>query len=165
MRNVPRVGIAILACLLTWAVASAAVEVQQQKAPSITVRIGRTAWTYTNDQLRVMATEKVSNLKGNRQKPAVPLETVLFKDTKLAPDKVHMIFVMGSKVTVLRGDDLKHLDKLVLATGPDKGDKPHHWTMMPRDEESYKALAPHMGSRRKGKIYRIDIVPKPEATQ
>jgi hypothetical protein len=164
MRNFPRVGIAILACFSAWAVVSAAVEAQQ-KAPSITVRIGKAAWTYTNEQLRAMATDKVANLKGNRQKPAIPLETVLFKDTKLTAEKVQMIFVMGSKITVLRGDDLKHLTRLVLASGADKGDQPHQWAMMPRDEESYKLLAPHMGSRRKSKVYRIDIVPKPEATQ
>ncbi|MBI4562435.1 MAG: hypothetical protein HY724_10365 [Candidatus Rokubacteria bacterium] len=153
---------ALLVSLLAWGLATP--EAQQQ-APQITVRVGNAAWTYTHEQLLAMANDTLPNLKGTRQKPAIPLETILFRDTGLSPEKVQMVVIIGSKTTVLRGNELKYLDKLVLATGPDKGGRPHPWAMAAEDEQTYKLLAPHMGSRRKHGIYRIDIVPKGEAGQ
>lgn len=151
------VGMAALA--LVWC-ASGGIANAQQKEQSITVRVGKSARTYTQQQLVAMATDTIVNLKGNRKKPAIPFGTVLFKDAKLSPKEIEMIFVIGDKITILRGDDLKYLDKMVLASGPDKGEKPHKWSLAARDEETYKAVSAHMGSRRKGNIYRIDIVLK-----
>ena len=139
----------------------------QQKDPEMTVRIGKAAWTYTREQLLAMATMTLLNRKGNGEKPAVLLSTVLFKDTGLSPEKLHMVFLMsnivGSKIIILRGNDLAHVDRLVLTSGPDKGDRRHHWALVPKDEASYKAVAPLFGSERKRGIYRIDIVPKADA--
>ena len=134
----------------------------EEKEPSIMVRTGSsTAWTYTHRQLLAMATDALTNMKGSRKKPAIPLASILSKDTKIAPEKIAMVFVIGEKITVLRGKDLSYLSKLVLATGPDKAGKPHEWTLAPRDEETYKAMsASTMGSMRKKGVYRIDIVLK-----
>jgi hypothetical protein len=134
----------------------------QPKEPRLTLRVGKAAWTYTEEQLRAMATDTLPNLKATKKKPAIPLEVLLFRDTKVAPDRVEMVFLIGDKITVLRGGDLKYLDKLVLATGEPKGGKLHKWSLAPEDEATYKAVSPHMGSRRKGGIYRIDIVLKGE---
>jgi len=128
---------------------------------SILLRIGSASWTYSHKQLVAMATDAISNMKETRKKAAVPLTAILFKDTKMVPERVHMVFVIGdSLTTVLRGNDLAYLNKLVLATGPDKGGKPHQWALTTQDEEAYKALRPHMGARRKHGVYRIDIVLK-----
>ena len=139
----------------------------QPKAAEITVRIGKEAWTYTREQLLAMATLTLPNQKGTRENPAIPLGDLLFKDTGLSPDTIHMVFlignIVGSKILILRGTDLSHLDKLVLITGPNKGDRRHLWALAPKDEESYRTIAPFMGSPRKRGIYRIDIVPKTAA--
>jgi hypothetical protein len=128
----------------------------------IVVRLGKSAQAYTHEQLMAMASEKLQNLKGTRQKPAIPLLTLLTKDLGVRAEEIDRLFVLGSKITVLRGDDLQHLDKLVLASGRDKSGKPHHWALAARDEATYKRLSAHMGSRRKGGIYRIDIVRRGE---
>ena len=132
-----------------------------EKEPSIIVRTGSsTAWTYTHRQLLAMATDALTNMKGSRKKQAIPLVSILSKDTKIAPEKIAMVVVIGEKITVLRGKDLSYLSKLVLATGPDKAAMPHEWALAPRDEETYKAISASMGSRRKKGVYRIDIVLK-----
>lgn len=137
--------------------------VAQQKEPTITVRLGKSVSTYTGEQLRAMATDTLPNLKGTRKKPAIPLETLLLKNTGVKPDKIHMVFILGDKITILRGSTLAYLGKMVIATGPEKGGKPHKWSLAPKDEETYKAVYAQMGSRRKGNIYRIDIVLKDDA--
>jgi len=104
-----------------------------------------------------MATETIPNMKRTRKKPAVPLDTLLSKTTGLTPDKVERVFLIGKKSTILRGNDLAYLNRLVLASGLDKDGKPHMWALAPKDEETYRAVSAHMGSRRKGGIYRIDI--------
>lgn len=134
----------------------------QTTEPRLTLRVGKASWTYTEEQLRAMATDTLPNLKGTKKKPAIPLEVLLFRDTKVAPDRVEMVFLIGDKITVLRDSDLKYFDKLVLATGEPKGGKLHKWSLAPEDEATYKAVSAHMGSRRKGGIYRIDIVLKGE---
>jgi hypothetical protein len=131
---------------------------------SITLRSGSSVWTYKRDQLVAMATETIPNQRGNRKKPSISLEKILFKDTKLTPDKVEMIFFIGNKITVLRGNDIAYLSALVLAAGPDKEGKPHHWALAAKDKEAYRALAPHMGAIRKPGIYRIDIVRKQDVS-
>lgn len=135
----------------------------QAKASGIVVRLGTAAWTYTEEQLRLMATDYLPNQKGTRRKPAIPLEVLLFRDTRVSPDRVFMVFVIGEKITVLRGDDLRYLDRLVVATGEPKGNVPHKWSLAAEDEDTYRKLSAHMGSRRKGGIYRIDIVLKGES--
>jgi len=166
MRYVRSTALAVLAFLVASASSPFWVHAQQ-KDPEMTVRIGKVAWTYTREQLLAMATMTLLNRKGNREKPAVLLPTVLFKDTGLSPEKLHMVFLMsnivGSKIIILRGNDLAYVDRLVLASGPDKGDKRHQWALVPKDEASYRAVAPLFGSERKRGIYRIDIVPKADA--
>jgi len=134
----------------------------EEKEPSIMVRTGSsTAWTYTHRQLLDMATDTLTNMKGSRQKKAIPLTLILSKDTKIAPERIAMVVFSGEKVTVLRGKDVAYLSKFVLVTGPEKAGMPHAWTLAPRDEETYKAISASMlGSRRKKGIYRIDIVCK-----
>jgi hypothetical protein len=135
-----------------------------ENAGSITLRSGSSAWTYQLDQLVAMATESIPNQRGNRGKPSISLEKLLLKDTRLTPDKVAMVFFIGNKITVLRGNDIAYLSRLVLANGPDKDGKPHHWALAPKDQEAYRALAPHMGATRKPGIYRIDIVRKQDVS-
>ena len=156
--------LALLVVVLTWSFSSPVVWAQQRE-PVITVRYGKTAKTYTHDQLLAMATEMLPNLKGTRKKPAIPLETILFKDTGITRDRVERVFLIGKKSTILRGNDLAYLNRLVLATGPDKDGKPHMWALAPKDEETYKAVRAHIGSRRKGGIYRIDIHLKGDVVQ
>jgi len=146
----------MLVGVLVWGLAAAAGSAQPG-APILTVRYGKVARTYTRDQLLAMATEAIPNLKGTRKKPAIPLEALLFKETGIPRDKVERVFLIGKKTTILRGRSLAYLDRLVLATGPDKDGRPHMWALAPKDEETYRAVAAHMGSRRKGGIYRIDI--------
>jgi len=156
--------LALLVVVLTWSFSSPVVWAQQRE-PVITVRYGKTAKTYTREQLLAMATEMLPNLKGTRKKPAIPLETILFKDTGITRDRVERVFLIGKKSTILRGNDLAYLNRLVLATGPDKDGKPHMWALAPKDEETYKAVRAHIGSRRKGGIYRIDIHLKGDVVQ
>lgn len=133
---------------------------QKDKDPTITVRISGTAWTYTHDQLLPMATATLSNRRGNRQNPAIPLDRILFKDTGVKPENVLQVFLIGAKVSVLRGDDLAYLGRLALKTGPDKQGKRHPWSLAPLDDEAFKAVAKHMGSHRRKEIYRINLVLK-----
>jgi len=156
--------LALLVVVLTWSFSSPVVWAQQME-PVITVRYGKTAKTYTREQLLAMATEMLPNLKGTRKKPAIPLETILFKDAGITRDRVERVFLIGKKSTILRGNDLAYLNRLVLATGPDKDGTPHMWALAPKDEETYKAVRAHMGSRRKGGIYRIDIHLKGDVVQ
>jgi hypothetical protein len=156
MGNVRIKNLAMLVVVLTWSFSSPAVWAQQVK-PVLTVRYGKVARTYTHDQLLALATGTLPNMKGTRKKPAIPFETILFKDTGITRDKVERVFLIGKKSTILRGNDLAYLNRLVLATGPDKDGKPHMWALAPTDEETYKVVRAHMGSRRKGGIYRIDI--------
>jgi hypothetical protein len=131
--------------------------------PSITVRISGNAWTYSHDQLLAMARASIPNRRGNRQNPAIPLDVILFKDTGLAIDQVQAVFLIGAKVSVLRGGDLAYLSRLALKTGPDKQGRRHPWSLAPLDDEAFRAVAPHMGSHRRKEIYRINIVLKPDA--
>ena len=164
MTNVRTITIAALALLLSlggtplWAQG-------EEKDPQITLRVGKNVWTYTHDELLAMATTKIPNQKRTRQKPAIPLETLLFKDTGLKLTEVEIVYVIPREgmITILRGKDLAYIDKLVLATGLDKGKKKHPWAMAAEDEKTYKKLAPTMGSSRKHDINRIDIVLKPGA--
>jgi len=148
--------LALLVVVLTWSFSSPVVWAQQRE-PVITVRYGKAARTYTREQLLALATETLPNMKGTRKKPAIPFETILFKDTRITRDKVERVILIGKKTTILRGNDLAYLNRLVLVTGADKDGKPHMWALAPKDEETYKAVSAHMGSRRKGGIYRIDI--------
>ena len=161
MRTVRTTILGALAGLLAWGFASPGVTAQQQ-APTITVRVSGAAWTYTHEQLLAMATDTLPNRTATRKNPAIPLSTILFKDTGLSPGKIQIVFLIASKITVLRGNDLAYLDRLVLKNGPDKGGRPHHWALAPKDEEAYKVVASHMGAPRKKGIYRIDILPKVE---
>jgi len=171
MRNVRSMMLPLLVAVLSWGFPSPGLWAHSdedsavQKDSTITVRVGNAARRYTREQLLAMATETIPNLKGTRKKPAIPLVTILFKDTGAKPEDVEMVFVIGERTTILRGNDLAYLNKLVLATGPDKGGKPHTWSLASKDEEAYKAIHPHMGSRRKGDIYRIDVVLKADAAQ
>jgi hypothetical protein len=161
MRLIRNASLAVAAFLLplalpgSWALAH---EMHKQQENTIVLRVGSSSWTYTHAQLVAMAKDKIPNMKGTRQKPFIPLQTILLKDTNLKRDQIGMIFVIGEKITILRGNDLNYLDKLILATGPDKGGKPHPWALTTEDEVTHKALMPHMGWRRKVAIYRIDIV-------
>ena len=156
MGKVRTMILAMLVVVLMWGFSSP-MGWAQQKDPVLTVRIGKVSRTYTREQLLALATETLPNMKGTRKKPAIPLETILFKDTGIPRDKVERVILIGKKTTILRGNDLAYLNRLVLATGSDKDGKPHMWALAPKDEETYKAVSAHMGSRRKGGIYRIDI--------
>lgn len=159
LRNTISTAAFLLPLIFPWSWADAH-EMHKQEENTIVVRTGSAFWTYTHEQFLAMAPDAISNMKGTRKKPAIPLQTLLLKDTKLSPKQIGMIFVIGEKITILRGNDLNYLGKLVLATGPEKQGKPHPWSLTTDDEETHKALMPHMGARRKQGIYRIDIVRK-----
>ncbi len=134
-----------------------------EEPPAITVQTGKKhIWTYTHEQLLAMAKVDFLNQKGTRMKPAIPLETLLFKDTGMSLDMVREVFisVRQGMITVFRGDDLAYLDNFVLMSGPDKNGQPHFWSMAPEDDATYRAFSSVMGSNRRHDVYRIDITEK-----
>jgi hypothetical protein len=146
----------------------AGVSVAQSPAPprppqTVTLRAGKAAWVYSDAQLLAMATDLLPNLKGNRKKPAIGLDRLIARDARIGSDRIDMIVVIGEIVTLLRGADLTNLDKLVLATGRDKGGQRHDWALAARDEKAYMAISPSIGSGRKHGIYRIDVILKGDA--
>lgn len=166
---------ALLVLLAVFALPSAAVAkkpkkppkvvVPPTKDPEIQVHLAKQVWTYTHDQLMEMATTTIPNLRGTRKKPAVPLASVLYKDTGLKPEHVESVTVVTDHgmPTVIQGEDLMFIPKLVLASGADKGKFGHPWSMAPINEKIYKQLHQTMGSRRRHGVIRIDIVRKPGA--
>lgn len=156
-------GRIVLAGLAAGAVGlSLSLAAAQPREQTVTVRAGKAAWVYSDARLLAIATERLPNLKGTRMKPAIGLDRLLARETGLDPGQMAMVVVIGEIVTLLRGPDLAHLDKLVLATGPDKGGRRHDWALAARDEKAYMALSPSIGSGRKHGIYRIDIILKSE---
>ena len=147
---------------LVWA-KEASKKAAPAKDPQIEVRVAKEVWTYTHKQLLEMATTTIPNLRGTRKKPAIPLSSVLYKDTGLSPEQVESVTVITDHgmPTVLQGKDLVFLDKLVLTSGTDKGKFGHPWSMAPINEKIYKKLHKTMGSRRRHGVIRIDIVRKP----
>lgn len=141
------------------------VVVPPTKDPEIKVRLAKQVWTYTHDQLMEMATATIPNLRGTRKKPAVPLASVLYKDTGLKPDDLESVTVVTDHgmPTVIQGKELEFIPKLVLASGEDKGKFGHPWSMAPINEKIYKQLHQTMGSRRRHGVIRIDLVRKPGA--
>ncbi|MFQ5415848.1 MAG: hypothetical protein ACE5FL_02245 [Myxococcota bacterium] len=169
MRSMRGSLVVVLAVLLTTGAGSFAARADEDDSagadPSITVRMGNSAWTYSHEQLLAMATTSIPNLRRTKQKKALPLASLLFKDTGLRLDQVDTIFVIpkSGMVTILKGKDLAHVEQLVLATGVDKHGSSHPWAMAAASPQAYEALKRTMGSPRKHKIERIDIVPKQSA--
>ena len=167
MRKIQKACFVVLVALFTLGTISFQVHAGQD-APQITVKTGKKHnWTYTHEQLLAMATEEISNQKRTRMKPAIPLEALLFKDTGMSLEMVREVFIMTGHgmITIVRGDDLAFLDKLVLVSGPDKNGKPHIWSLAPDNEAMYRTISHFLGANRKHGVVRIDITEKVTAVQ
>lgn len=163
----PMLAVVMLAAGMLTLMAPGMTVAQSRTTPAreqtVTLRAGKAAWTYPDSQLLAMATDTLPNLKGNRKKPAIGLDRLIASDAKISSDRMEMIVVIGEIVTILRGADLTNLDKVVLATGRDKGGKRHDWALAARDENAYMAISPTIGSGRKHGVYRIDVILKGDA--
>lgn len=136
-----------------------------EEEPTLTVRYRSSAWTYSHEELLALATERIGNMRGTGDKPAIPFEVLVLEKTGIPLDEIDMVVTLrgSSQPVILRGNELAMIYKLVLASGEDKPTgEPHEWALATEDEETYQALARTFGSRRKHHVYRIDITPKLE---
>jgi hypothetical protein len=148
-----RLGAGLLSAALTmwiWPEASGA---QQWRDHQLLLKVGDKSFSYTSDQLKTMATAEFVSWRGSKRNAAIPLPVFLTKDTKLTPDRISGVNIVGTqKVMLIEGDRLKSLDGLVLKFGP------NHLTLAPINDETAAALRPLWGKPRIEDVVRIDII-------
>lgn len=123
----------------------------------LVLKVGDRTWQYHYEQLKPLFTKTVLSSRGTKKNPAVPLEVLLTKDTKLPMARIiGVVFVTDDRVLFLEGDYLKLLGRLLLKLGD------NHLTLAPENDETYKALKPLLGQHHLSGVERIDIFQRRE---
>ena len=147
------IGASVLFIVLAIGTPPAMSSAQQGREPHLVVSVGSHWWTYNHDQLKAMATKDRSNTRGDKKNPVIPLDVLLTKDTRLSLDRVIRVVIVGQQhVLLLEGDDLKHVNHLMVMLGT------KYTTLVPETDETYQALRPILGKPRLEDIERIDVV-------
>jgi hypothetical protein len=127
--------IAVVCAVLLAAGLPRAGSSQQWVNVKVVVTMGAQSWSYTSEQLRGFATRTHTSMRGTKEAPAVPLDLLLTKDTGLTADRIIEIAVIAEQdVLLLEGDNLAQLKHVWLRIGP------NHLTLVPENDEAYKAL-------------------------
>lgn len=148
-----RLRAGLLSAALTMVILQGTSAAQQWRDHELLLKVGDKSFPYTSDQLKVMATKEFMSWRGSKRNPAIPLDVFLTKDTKLTPDRIIGVIIVGTqKVMLIEGDRLKYLDQLVLKFGP------NHLTLAPLNDETTNALRPLWGKPRIEDVVRIDII-------
>jgi hypothetical protein len=126
---------------------------QQWRDHQLLLKVGDKAFRYNHEQLRAMATTQIGSNRGIKMNPAIPLEALLTRDTKLPMDRVVGVIVVGAqKILFLEGDNLQQVPHLVLKFGP------NHLTLVPASEDAYERNRALWGKPRIEDVERIDIL-------
>ena len=121
------------------------------------LKVGDKAWEYHYEQLKPLFTKTVLSSRGTKKNPAVPMDVLLTKDTKLPMERIlGVVFVADDRVLFLEGDKLKLLGRLLLKLGD------NHLTLTAEndEDEAYKAIKPLLGKHHLSGVERIDIFQK-----
>jgi hypothetical protein len=146
-------GIILPAALVAGFLVGTSSGQQQWVEHKLLLKVGDKAWNYNNDQLKALATAEIASSRGTKKNPAIPLEVMLTKDTRLPLDRIVGVIVVGGEHTLLiEGQYLPYIKNLVLKFGPNT------FTLMPDSEETYKALRPIWGKPRIEYVERIDVL-------
>jgi hypothetical protein len=118
----------------------------------LVLKVGDRVWEYHYEQLKPLFTKTVLSTRGTKKNPAVPLNVLLTKDTKLPMERIlGVVFVADDRVLFLEGDNLKLLSHLLLKLGD------NHLTLTPENDETYRAIKPFLGKHHLSGVERIDI--------
>lgn len=146
------VAAAFSAALLTAVLPGTSFGQEHEEEAHVLVRLGDRAWEYHPDQLQPLATKEFMSSRGTKKNPAIPLNALLMKDTKVPLERIIGVAVIGEdRVLFLEGEHLRHLTRLLLKIGS------HELTLVPENEETYKALRSILGKPRLEAVERIDI--------
>jgi hypothetical protein len=128
---------------------------ERAAAPALLLKVDKKAYPYSLDQLKAMATVEYVNFRGTKRDPAVPLDVLVTRDTRLSPERIRMVVVIGeTRVLVIEGERLTYLKDLVLKFGANT------MSLAPRTPEAEQALRPLWGKPRIEGVERIDVKPK-----
>ena len=146
-------GAAVLCAVLVISLLAGTSFGQQWQEHKLLLKVGDKSWTYNNDQLKALATAEIASNRGTKKNPAIPLDVMLTKDTKLPLDRVIGVIIVGEDDTLLiEGQYLRYVKNLVLKFGANT------FTLMPDGEETYKGLKSIWGKPRIEQVERIDIL-------
>jgi len=148
-----RIGSVVLSVALAAGVMIGTGSAQQWRDHSLLLKVGDKSWKYDNEQLKALATKEIGSNRGTKKNPAIPLDLLLTRDTKLPMDRIIGVILVGAQdILFLEGANVAHVKHLVLKFGP------NHLTLMPENEETYRALRPIWGKPRLEDVERIDVV-------
>ncbi|MFQ5415849.1 MAG: hypothetical protein ACE5FL_02250 [Myxococcota bacterium] len=144
----------LLCAVLAFGALSAAASADSPKVKPWTLylKVGDKQIAYESDQLLAMASAKHLSNRETKTNPAVPIDTLVMKDTGLTRDRIlKIVFLGATKTMLLEGKDLDHLGGLLLKLGP------NNVTLVPKDEKTYEALRSQFGRPRVKDVERIYV--------
>jgi hypothetical protein len=116
------------------------------------LQVGDASWTYEHDQLKPLATKTYMSSRGTKKNPAIPLDVLLTKDSKLPVEGIVGVAIIGEDRSLfLEGDHLAHLKHLWLKFGT------LELTLVPENDQTYKALRAIWGKPRLDGVERIFV--------
>lgn len=128
---------------------------ESPQGSALLLKVDKKAFPYSLDQLKAMATAEYVTFRGTKRNPAVPLDVLVTRDTRLPLERIRTVVVIGeTKVLVIEGERLKYLKDLVLKFGP------NNMALAPRTPEAEQALRPLWGKPRIEGVERIDVKPR-----
>ena len=150
-----RLGGAVLSGVLAFGALPAVAMGQGANDVALVLKVNKTAYRYTRDALKALATADYRSFRGDKTNRAVPLDVLLTKDTKLSLDKIARVVVIGEqKVLLLEGDNLKYLKDLVVKMGNNQ------LALAAMSPEVEERLRPLWGKPRVELLERIDVTPR-----
>jgi len=132
---ITRIGGAIGLCALILGVPASTGWPQEWRNLQVLISMGAQSWQYDTQQLKAMATKVHLSMRGTKETVAVPLDVLLTKDTKLTVDRIIEVAIIAEEdVLLLEGEHLAYLKNVWLRVGP------NHLTLVPEDDQAYRAL-------------------------
>ncbi len=140
------------AAVIIFAALMATHQGQAEEEHQLLVQIGDASWTYEHEQLKPLATKTHMSSRGTKKNPAIPLDALLTKDSKLPIERIVGVAIIGEDRSLfLEGSHLARLKNLWLKFGT------IDLTLVPDSEETYNALKGIWGRPRLDGVERIYV--------
>jgi hypothetical protein len=141
-----------LAAVIIFAALMATHQGRAEEEHQLLLQVGDASWTYEHEQLKPLATKTHMSSRGTKKNPAIPLDVLLTKDTKLPVERIVGVAIIGEERSLfLEGGSLAHLKNLWLKFGTKE------LTLVPDTDETYKALRAVWGKPRLDGVERIFV--------